>query len=70
MRKLTPTIILQFQGKSSVKETYRIVLTNIVDIAKTMTDKEEVRETKLLLMEAIACLKATEEHIWSRDHRY
>jgi hypothetical protein len=70
MIKLTPTIVLQFQGTSSIREKYRIVLNNIVDIAKTITAKDELREAKLTLMEALAILKDTEERIWKRENGY
>lgn len=70
MIKLTPTIVLQFQGKSRVKEQYQIVLNNIVDIAKTITDKNEVVQARLTLMEAVAILKGTEEQIWRRENGY
>lgn len=70
MKSLTPTIILQFQGKSSVKETYKIVLKNVVEIVGTIIEEHEIKEAKLLLKDAIAVLETKEAHIWAKRHDF
>ncbi len=67
MRELTPPIIINFQNPERIRETYTIVLKNIVDIAKTMNEKREIHEAKLLLKEALFYLDDSEYKIWKGE---